>query len=112
MNITYTFLDREEALREDYSLDNQYDEDEDAWTGDDNAWNEEAEDDGENDEKDENDSYIQYLNEEAKNFKNFENHDDDELGEETLLETPLDRIEPYILFRDALLSSNCPLVLS
>jgi hypothetical protein len=29
---------------------------------------------------------------------------DDELGEESLLETPLDKIEPYQLFRGALMS--------
>jgi hypothetical protein len=36
-------------------------------------------------------------------FSAFAEDDDDELEEETLLETPLDRIEPYQLFRNALL---------
>lgn len=41
----------------------------------------------------------------AQKFKNLDDGDsDDELGEESLLETPLDRIEPYQLFRNALLS--------
>ena len=34
----------------------------------------------------------------------MEDESDDELGEESLLETPLDKIEPYQLFRDALMS--------
>lgn len=37
----------------------------------------------------------------ADGFGNFSD-DDDELEEETLLETPLDLIEPYQLFRAAL----------
>jgi importin-7 len=40
----------------------------------------------------------------AQKFGNIENDSDDELGEESLLETPLDKVEPYQLFRDALLS--------
>ena len=31
--------------------------------------------------------------------------EEDELEEESLLETPLDKVEPYMLFRDALLST-------
>jgi len=34
----------------------------------------------------------------------FRVEEDDELGEESLLETPLDKVEPYQLFRDALMS--------
>ncbi|KAI6250641.1 putative importin [Erysiphe necator] len=96
---------REEALREDYSLDNQYGNDEDdEWKADDTAWNDDGEGDDDKDDKDEKNAYINYLNEEAQNFKNLESHEsDDELGEESLLETSLDRIEPYVLFRDALL---------
>ncbi|CAJ2656833.1 unnamed protein product [Trifolium pratense] len=64
-----------------------------------------VEGDDDNDDKDDKTAYINYLNEEAQNFKNLETHEsDDELGEESLLETILDRIEPYVLFRDALLS--------
>lgn len=40
----------------------------------------------------------------AQKFGNLEEESDDELGEESLLETPLDKVEPYGLFRDALLS--------
>lgn len=41
----------------------------------------------------------------AQKFQNLEDNDsDDDLGEESLLETPLDKIEPYQLFRNALLS--------
>lgn len=33
-------------------------------------------------------------------------NEDDDLGEESLLETPLDRVEPYQLFRDALMGKS------
>lgn len=45
----------------------------------------------------------------AQKFKSLEdNGSDDELGEESLLDTPLDKIEPYQLFRNALLSRFPP----
>jgi len=40
----------------------------------------------------------------SQKFGNLENESEDELGEESLLETPLDKVEPYQLFRDALMS--------
>jgi hypothetical protein len=47
----------------------------------------------------------------AQKFKNLEDNDsDDELGEESLLDTPLDKVEPYQLFKNALLSKNIPAV--
>ncbi|SZF03607.1 unnamed protein product [Blumeria hordei] len=94
---------REEALKEDYPLDNQYGDDDDEWAGDETAWDEEPDADDDGDGKDENSAYIDFLNEEAQKFKSAEHDSDDELGEESLLETPLDRIEPYMLFRDALI---------
>jgi len=40
----------------------------------------------------------------AQKFKNLEENDsDDELGEESLLDTPLDKVEPYQLFKNALM---------
>ena len=45
----------------------------------------------------------------AQKFKNLEDNDsDDELGEESLLDTPLDKVEPYQLFKNALLSKIYP----
>lgn len=42
----------------------------------------------------------------AQKFGNLDGDDsDDELGEESLLETPLDKVEPYGLFKNALLST-------
>ena len=102
--------DREEALKDDFPLeDSAYDdeEEEDEWAGDDTTWNEETEPDDETDGKDEQTAYLEFLNEEAQKFQNLDDNDsDDELGEESLLETPLDRIEPYQLFRDVLLSKR------
>lgn len=37
-------------------------------------------------------------------------NDDDELEEESLLETPLDRVEPYGMFKSALLGMGQPLL--
>jgi hypothetical protein len=34
------------------------------------------------------------------------NEEDSELDEDNLLETPLDKFEPYVVFRDALLSKS------
>ncbi|CAL3973064.1 unnamed protein product [Diplocarpon coronariae] len=101
------FNHREEALKDDYPLngDAYENEEEDEWAGDDNAWDDENEgghDEGE--AKDESTAYLEFLNEEAQKFQNLDDVDsDDELGEESLLETPLDKVEPYQLFRDALL---------
>jgi len=121
---TNVSTERDEILKDDFPLDGSaYDDldDEEDWAGDDTEWNEENEPEEESDAKDESTAYLEFLNEEASNahplegsrtnwqkaqkFQNLEDHDsDDELGEESLLETPLDKIEPYQLFRDALLS--------
>jgi hypothetical protein len=121
-----SFSDREEALKDDFPLDGSAyddDEDEDEWAGDDTTWTEEVEAEDEVDGKDESSAYLEFLTEEvghisvlppkltpidiikAQKFGNLEDNDsDDELGEESLLETPLDKIEPYQLFRNALMS--------
>lgn len=39
----------------------------------------------------------------AQKFASVEDDDDDELEEESLLETPLDKVEPYSMFKEALL---------
>lgn len=100
---------REEALKDDFPLDDgAYEDDEDdEWAGDDNAWTEEADNDElEGDAKDESAAYLEFLNEEAQKFSALgeDDDDDDDLGEESLLETPLDKLEPYQLFRDSFLS--------
>ncbi|KAI9743827.1 MAG: hypothetical protein M1818_002561 [Claussenomyces sp. TS43310] len=100
---------REEALKDDYPLsgsayDDDDEDDADEWAGDDTAWNEEAEGEEEGEGKDESSAYLEFLNEEAQKFGNLEGEDsDDDLGEESLLETPLDKVEPYGLFKNALL---------
>jgi hypothetical protein len=98
-------------LKDDYPLvgsayDDDDDDDDDQWAGDDTAWTEEQENEEETDGKDESSAYLAFLNEEAAKFGNLDDEEsDDELGEESLLETPLDKLEPYQLFRDALLST-------
>ena len=100
--------DREEALKDDFPLEGSAyndDEEDDEWAGEGNAWTEEEELEEEQDAKDESSAYLEFLNEEAQKFQNLEENDsDDELGEESLLETPLDKIEPYQLFKNALMS--------
>ena len=54
--------------------------------------------------KDESAAYLEFLNEEAQKFTSVaDDDDDDELEEESLLETPLDKVEPYSMFKHALL---------
>lgn len=48
----------------------------------------------------------------AQKFGALDDESDDELGEESLLETPLDKVEPYSLFRDALMSMFTPVIIT
>jgi importin-7 len=43
----------------------------------------------------------------AQKFGSFAEEEDDELDEESLLETPLDKVEPYGLFKHVLMSMSC-----
>ncbi|KAL2136826.1 hypothetical protein VTI74DRAFT_1040 [Chaetomium olivicolor] len=97
---------REEALKDDF----QYDggalgyESEDEWDDEEANWNgAEHEEEASTDAKDDSTAYLEFLNEEAQKLKatDFE-ESDDELGEDSvLLESPLDRIDPYLAFRDS-----------
>jgi importin-7 len=108
---------REEALKDDFTFEaGSYDyEDEDEWAEDDTNWQAEEEPEQETaDARDESTAYLEFLNEEAAKFSRLESQykdgddSDDELGEDSvLLESPLDKIEPYQLFRTALLSESC-----
>jgi importin-7 len=42
----------------------------------------------------------------AEKFSSLQDSDDDDsvMDEDSLLETPLDKMEPYVMFRDSLLS--------
>ncbi|KAH7029444.1 importin-7 [Microdochium trichocladiopsis] len=103
---------REEALKDDFSFDpSSYDyEDEDEWDGDEANWAAEEGGDEATEGRDESTAYLEFLNEEAAKFSQIENtyreadDSDDELGEDSvLLESPLDRVEPYQLFRGVLM---------
>lgn len=99
---------REDATREsDFTLEDDGEEDEDNdWDGE-VEWNEEeAEEAVEGDVADESAAYLEFLNQEAAKFGSFADDDDDEdLDEESLLETPLDKVEPYGMFKHVLLST-------
>ncbi|KAI0012052.1 importin-beta domain-containing protein, partial [Xylariaceae sp. FL0662B] len=105
---------REDALKEDFTFDaNNYDyDDEDEWGDDDTNWNtEEGPEEEQTEVRDESTAYLEFLNEEAAKFSSIEsqykeqaNDSDDDLGEDSvLLESPLDKLEPYQLFRGVLL---------
>lgn len=112
--LPHALKNREEALKDDFTFDSgAYDyEDEDEWGEDEANWNA-AEEGGEetNDARDESTAYLEFLNEEAQKFSQIENQyreaddSDDELGEDSvLLESPLDKVEVYQLFRGVLMS--------
>ncbi|KAL6871383.1 armadillo-type protein [Trichoderma novae-zelandiae] len=102
---------REDALRDDFTLDASYDYvDEDEWDERDVAWNDDEDQGSAGDEeapetKDESAAYLEFLNEEAQKFSRvIDDEEEEELGEDSvLLESPLDKIEPYQLFRATLL---------
>ncbi|KAH0286741.1 ARM repeat-containing protein [Aureobasidium namibiae CBS 147.97] len=96
---------REEATREDdFGLGGDYDDDEEEeeWEGEVDWAAEEVE--GETDDvKDESAAYLDFLSQQASKFSSLgDDDDDDELEEESLLETPLDKVEPYGMFKHAL----------
>ncbi|KAK4143566.1 armadillo-type protein [Dichotomopilus funicola] len=101
---------REEALKDDFQFDGGnygYDETDDEWDDEEANWNgnsgETEEEPAAADVKDESTAYLEFLNEEAQKLKATDLEDsDDELGEDSvLLESPLDRIDPYLAFRDS-----------
>lgn len=95
---------REEAQREeDFGLGDDFDDEEedDEWEGED--WDHEETEEA-IDVKDESTAYLDFLSQQASKFNSVAGDDDedDELEEESLLETPLDQMEPYGLFKAAL----------
>ncbi|KAI9726215.1 MAG: hypothetical protein M1828_001889 [Chrysothrix sp. TS-e1954] len=96
---------REEAKKEnEFQLnedDDDEEEDEDDEWGDETDWaNEVSESE---DVKDESSAYLDFLSEEAQKASAIIGEDDDDLEEESLLETPLDELEPYGVFKLSLL---------
>ncbi|TPX14929.1 uncharacterized protein E0L32_005038 [Thyridium curvatum] len=105
---------REEALKDDFTLEpGNYDyDDDDEWNEDEATWTAEEPEGAEiTDAKDESTAYLEFLNEEkltwtqAQKFGKLGEHEsDDEMGEESvLLESPLDKIDPYQVFRSSLM---------
>ncbi|OQE27929.1 hypothetical protein PENFLA_c005G07235 [Penicillium flavigenum] len=99
---------REDATREsDFTLDDEDDEDDEDndWDGD-VEWDENEVEAAleEDDVVDESAAYLDFLNQEAQKFGSYADDDDDDMDEESLLETPLDKVEPYGMFKHVLLS--------
>ncbi|KAI9704033.1 MAG: hypothetical protein M1820_005654 [Bogoriella megaspora] len=92
---------REEVTKEDdFQLAAEDEEDDEGWEGDVDWGSEEVEEGG--DVKDEGAAYLDFLNKEAQKYSLTSGvTDDDDLEEESLLETPLDKVEPYQMFRHA-----------
>ncbi|KAI4155249.1 MAG: hypothetical protein L6R39_001282 [Caloplaca ligustica] len=97
---------REEVTKEgDFTLnEDDYEDEQEEWEND-ATWTNDVDgegDDAEGDIKDEGQAYLDFLNEEAQKFGAATDNDDDELEEESLLDTPLDRVELYGMFKNAL----------
>lgn len=97
---------REEAQREDdFGLGSGYDDDDEEeegeWQGED--WEHEETEEA-SDIKDESTAYLDFLGQQAAKFSAAvgEEEDDDDLEEGSSLETPLEQMEPYGLFKHAL----------
>ncbi|KAI9729727.1 MAG: hypothetical protein M1834_006678 [Cirrosporium novae-zelandiae] len=96
---------REEASKPtEYPLGDDYDDGDDE----EQEWGNEAEwtneDSADADVKDEGSAYLEFLTEEAQKFNPANDEDDDEdLDEESMLESPLDKVEPYGMFRGTLM---------
>ncbi|KAK3372429.1 armadillo-type protein [Podospora didyma] len=101
---------REEALKEDFQLEGGnygYGDADEEWNEDESSWAVEgAADEEDPDAKDESTAYLEFLNVEAQKFGAPEQDEsEDELGEESvLLESPLDKIDPYHTFKVALMN--------
>lgn len=79
--------------------DDDYSDEDDDW-GEENEWEDEG---GEaQDVNSESQAYLDFLSEEASKFSNLTTDNDDELEEESLLETPLDNVEPYGVLKGSL----------
>ncbi|KAL3475794.1 armadillo-type protein [Aspergillus californicus] len=99
---------REDATKEsDFTYEEEDEEDEgNDWDGE-IEWTEqdEAEAGPESDVPDESAAYLDFLNKEAQKFGSFAGDDEeDENDEESLLETPLDKVEPYGLFKQVFMN--------
>lgn len=102
------YSEREDATKEsDFTLDDEDDEDDEDndWDGD-VEWDENEVEAAleEDDVPDESAAYLDFLNQEAQKFGSYTDDDDDDMDEESLLETPLDKVEPYGMFKHVLLS--------
>ncbi|KZZ91946.1 importin-7 [Ascosphaera apis ARSEF 7405] len=98
---------REEAAKESEfaydDIDDYNDEDND-WDGDDVEWTEQEEAEAlEGDLDADGSAYVDFLNQKAMKYGNLDD-DEDDLSEESLLESPLDKVEPYSLFKTVLLN--------
>ncbi|KAL9055623.1 MAG: hypothetical protein Q9162_003433 [Coniocarpon cinnabarinum] len=93
---------REEAKKEnDFQLNSDFsDEDDEEWT-EENEWEDEGNET--QDVNSESQAYLDFLSEEASKFGNVTTENDDELEEESLLETPLDNVEPYGVLKGSLM---------
>ncbi|KAL4818822.1 armadillo-type protein [Aspergillus spinulosporus] len=98
---------RQEATKEsDFQYEEEDEDDEgNDWEGE-VEWTEGDDEAGpEGDIPDESAAYLDFLNKEAQKFGSFAgDDDDDELDEESLLETPLDKVEPYGLFKQVFMN--------
>ncbi|KAI9689923.1 MAG: hypothetical protein M1822_009805 [Bathelium mastoideum] len=93
---------REEMTKnDDFHLSEGEEDDDDEWEGE-VDWSTEEVDEG-GDVKDEGAAYLDFLSQEAQKYSlgSASLDADEDLEEESLLETPLDKVEPYTMFQEA-----------
>ncbi|KAK2879484.1 hypothetical protein FQN49_000842 [Arthroderma sp. PD_2] len=97
---------RDEAAKEaDIPYDDDDEDGDNDWSGRDVDWSEQDAEGGEGDITDESSAYIEFLHQEALKIGHVpDDDDDDDMYEASLLESPLDKIEPYSLFKNVLMS--------
>ncbi|KAL5606320.1 hypothetical protein BROUX41_002737 [Berkeleyomyces rouxiae] len=98
---------RAEALKDDLNFDAaNYDYgDEEEWAETDTNWNLDEEGEEGDEEREGTGTYFDYLAEEAQKYSAAQDYDEDDedLGEESsVLESPLDKVEPYQMFAVAI----------
>ncbi|KAF3927635.1 Importin-7 [Arthrobotrys entomopaga] len=98
---------REEAQKEDLYDDDYPSDSDNEWEGEGNEGWEENEGEDKDVHDEDSAAYMEFLSQEAQrlNTQSYSTEDEEgDLEEESLLETPLDTVEPYQLFRDAFFS--------
>jgi len=109
--VTDNITDKEEAAKEDAELGLDYDDEdeEEEWEGD-VDWNAEETPEESGEVHDESSAYLEFVKQQALKVSKTEGDEEgdefddaEDFEEENMLETPLDKVEPFALLKDALM---------